>query len=130
MLYWFDLDQNIAKNMSIIRRGRYPLYDVGMRLVDMDTKIEFRQQIGEISGGEGNRALPYDVAWKLADSAYYRIFFSARNGLWHQDLQLKKSRKANCWLAATKVVGSDGKLRFQHIDGEYTGEFGATVWRP
>jgi hypothetical protein len=129
MLYWFDLDKSIAKSEAIIRDGKYPLYDVGVDIVDRDTQKRVHQYIGEISGGGSHRALNYDVAWHLADSMYYSMEFSARNGIWHQDLQLKKSTKVNYWLAATRVRAGDGEIIFQHVDNEWSAEFGNPVWR-
>jgi hypothetical protein len=126
MLYWFDLDENIAKSYALIRKGQFPLYDVRMRLVDMNTQKELNEYWGEVSAP----SLGGPQVWRLSDSMYFRIFFSARNGMWHQDLQLRRSPKANCWLAATRVIGRGGQVRFEHFDNEYRGEFGNPEWRP
>ncbi|WP_437898628.1 hypothetical protein [Sorangium sp. So ce124] len=127
MLYYFDLANSIAQNFAVIRKGEFPLYDVRMRVVDMDTS----RNVFERPWGEINAPAQFLVLkWSLASSVYYRAFFSARNGAWHQDLILKRSKAANCWLAATRVLGRNGRdVIFLHIDGEYLPEFGEPSWK-
>jgi len=126
MLYNFDLVQSIARDFVIIRCGEYPLYDVRFRILDMNDNREIMsRQWGEINA-------PADflnIQWILPESAYYRIFFHARNGSWHQDLLLKRSTSAGCWLAATCVRGNMGEIRFEYIDNCFISEFGAPTWR-
>jgi hypothetical protein len=126
MLYHFDLDGNVAQQFVIIRQGEYPLYDVRLRIRDMDANQDvLSKQWGEINS-------PADyllLKWPLPESVYYRIFFHARNGSWNQDLILKRSVTTECWLAATRVLGKLKEPRFEHTDNEYTGEFGFPVWR-
>lgn len=126
MLYNFDLSQNIARDFVIIRQGEYPLYDVRVRIRDMDANKDIMQrQWGEINS-------PADyliVRWPLPLSIYYRIFFHARNGSWNQDLILSRSTSAQCWLAATRVLERSGEARFEHIDNGFIDEFGLAVWR-
>jgi hypothetical protein len=131
MLYWFDLDQNIAKQSALIRKGSFPLFNLSMRILDMDANRNIlTQSYEEVSGGGDTAgAIAGSVTWKLPESVYYRIFFMARNGPWTQDLQLKKSTKANCWLAATRVKGKRGQILFEHSDSGYTAEFGSPIWR-
>jgi hypothetical protein len=126
MLYDFDLVQNIASQFTIIRRGEYPLYDVRFRILDMNTN----QDIMNKSWGEINAPADFlIVKWKLPISAYYRVFFHARNESWSQDLLLNRSTSAGCWLAATCVRGKDGSIRFEHIDNGFISEFGTPTWR-
>jgi hypothetical protein len=127
-LYFFDVDKNIAKNIAVVRQGKYSLYDVRMRILDMDTKEEKNLYIGEISGGGTSRSISIPGAWNLKDCICYRIFFSARNGLWHQDLLLRKSVKESYWPAATRVVHGDGSIRHENVDSKYVAEFGPPVW--
>lgn len=126
MLYNFDLIQGIARDFTIIRCGEYPLYDVRLRIRDMDANQDIlSRQWGEINA-------PADflqVKFTLPESVYYRVFFLARNGSWNQDLLLKRSTSANCWLAATCVRGKVGEIRFEHIDNDFISEFGAPAWR-
>jgi hypothetical protein len=128
MLYYFDMAKAIAKDLSVIRRGDYPLYDLSLRVVDMDAGRDLvREQLGEIS----SPAICWRVKWPLPESVYYRIFFHARNGSWHQDLILKRSSSAECWLAATHVKDRSGReIVFEHIDNGFVDEFGEPTWRP
>ncbi len=69
------------------------------------------------------------VEWVLPPSVYYRIFFHARNGSWNQDLVLKRSSSAECWLAATRVLDRNGKeVTFEHVDNGFIEEFGEPTW--
>lgn len=124
MLYHFDLHQKIAQNFVVIRKGDYPLYDVRLRIMNLATRQEVQRQWGEISAPAEYQL----VKWPLQPSEYYRVFVHARNGQWHQDLQLKRSEAAKCWLAATRVIGGDGAIMFEHTDGEYEREFGSPAW--
>jgi hypothetical protein len=128
MLYDFDMTRALARNFVIIRRGEYPLYDVRMRIRDMDAdKDVFNRNWGELNS-------PADfliVEWPLPESVYYRVFFHARNGNWHQDLILKRSTSAGYWLAATRVWDRSGReVVFEDIDSILVDEFGEPTWRP
>jgi hypothetical protein len=126
MLYHFDLQKSIAQNFVVVRKGQYPLYDVRLRILNMNSGVELNKQWGEISApAEFNF-----VKWPLSPNEYYRVFIHARNGQYHQDLQLRRSDMSECWLAATRVIDTDGiTVRFQHIDNGYEREFGAPAWR-
>ena len=126
MLYHFDMTENIAQNFVVIRKGEFPLYDLRIRLYDVDRGVD----VLSLNWGECNSPADYKmVKWPLPDSVYYRVTFHARNGHWHQDLILRRSIKAQCWLAATRVWGHQQAPDFQHIDPEYLGEFGEPGWR-
>lgn len=125
MLYHFDIVKCLARNFVIIRRGDFPLYDVRLRIVDMDAN----KDIMENHWGEINAPADYRfVEWPLPEEIYYRIFFHARNGSWVQDLMLKRSASVECWLAATRVKSGTGDIIFEHDDG-YAQEFGPLNWR-
>jgi len=127
MLYHFDMQESFARNFVIIRRGEYPLYDVRIRIRDMDAGRDVLERPwGEINSPAGFMI----VKWPLASSVYYRVFFQARNGGWHQDLILKRSDTAQCWLAATRVFDKRGKeVVFEYKDHEFVNEIGAPAWR-
>lgn len=126
MLYDFDLTQNIARNLAVIRQGEFPLYDLRFRVHDLERSADiYRWPNAELN----SPAEVLRVRWKLPDRVYYRIFFHARNGSWHQDLQLRKSVTDDCWLAATRVQGLQQAANFQHLDHEYASRFGQPVWR-
>lgn len=125
MLYNFDLSKNIARDFVLIRAGEFPLYDVRIRLHDLAQQIDLLNE----NWGELNSAADYrHVRWPLPASVYYRAFFHARNGSWHQDLRLKRSTDAGCWLAATRVWGHQQSPDFQQIDQQYIDEFGSPEW--
>jgi hypothetical protein len=127
MLYHFDLSLSIAQNLVVVRVGEFPLYDVRIRIMDID----LRKDIFERAWGEVNAPADFlMVKWSLQPSVYYRVFFHARNGSWHQDLVLKRSEQAECWLAATRVIGRNGRdVLFLHFDNEFEHEFGVPEWR-
>jgi hypothetical protein len=128
MLYHFDMIKALARNFVVIRQGEYPLYDVRMRIRDMDAnKDVLNRSWGEINS-------PADfliIEWPLPESVYYRIFFHARNGSWNQDLILKRSSKRGYWPAATRVMDKKGReVVFEHIDNpDFVDEFGEPIWR-
>ena len=104
MLYDFDMTRSLARNLVVIRGGDYPLYDVRQSIRNMDAN----RDVLNPSWGELNSSADFlIVEWSLPESVYYRVFFHARNGSWHQDLILKRSSSAECWLAATHVFGGE-----------------------
>lgn len=128
MLYHFSMESSLAHILTLIKKGHYPLYDVRMSIVDMNSdsgKDIFHHNWGELSAP----AQYVSLNWSLSEHEYYRIFFHARNGQWHQDLQLKRSNKHACWLAATQVSDTLGKPRFDFSDVSFIDEFGAPIWR-
>lgn len=127
MLYHFDLQRSIAQNIVLIRTGEFPLYDVSCRIMNMDTNGQvFQHNWGELH----SPAAFFHGQWKLPASVYYRIFFDARNGAWHQDLILNRSDVARCWLAATRVLGKNGRDEvLRCLDNGFESEFGIPVWR-
>lgn len=127
MLYHFDLERSIAQDFVLIREGGYPLYDVRLRIVDMNTgKDVYKENWGELNSPADYR----HVKWLLPHDVYFRVFFHARNGTWHQDLQLRRSEAANCWLAVTRVSNQTGDaVLLTHVDNEYVDEFGEPEWR-
>lgn len=125
MLYNFDLEVDIARELVLIRIGEFPLYDVRLRLREMHAG----QDVFQHNWGELNSPADYVcVKWPLDEVHYYRAFFHARNGNWHQDLLLMRSAEAGCWLAATRVWGHQHAPAFQHVDHQYAEEFGPPHW--
>ena len=127
MLYYFDLTNNIAQNFVIIKSGEFPLYDLRYSIYDVYAKKDiFHKEHGELN----SPADYFLLKWKLPNKIYYRVFFSARNGQWHQDLILNKSEKSKCWLAATIVKDKFGKeIVHKHIDNQFLEEFGEPNWK-
>jgi hypothetical protein len=77
MLYDFDLIRDYAKQFCLIKKGEFPLYDVNIRIRDMDRSIDILE---EEWGNINSPAVFKLVEWSLPTHAYYRVFFSARNG--------------------------------------------------
>ena len=128
MLYYFDMKKDIAKDWVVIRTGDYPLHDVRIRITDMDLR---RDVVNEHLGEINSPAIYKHVQWHLRPSVYFRVFFHARNGSWHQDLILKRSSKAECWLAATRVKDKNNReVVFEHIDNGFVDQFREPSWRP
>jgi hypothetical protein len=127
MLYHFDLNLSIAQNIVVIRKGEFPLYDLRIRVMDIDTS----QDVFKKTWGEMNSPADFLLGqWSLTPTVYYRIFFHARNGSWNQDLILRRSEQAECWLAATRVLARNGRdVTFVHIDPNFETEFGTPAWR-
>lgn len=128
MLYHFDLKAQVARNFVVTRVGDFPLFDVRIRIRDLDLERDILQE----HWGEINSPASFNIVeWPLRDHVYYRLFFAARNGAWHQDLDLRRSASANCWLATTRVLGRNGRdVIFEHEDQGFVTEFGSPVSRP
>jgi hypothetical protein len=127
MLYHFDITKDIAQQWVVIRHGDYPLYDVSIRIRDMDVEADVAsEKLGEINAPAIYRL----VKWPMQESVYYAVTFHARNGSWSQHLLLRRSSKARCWLAATRVWDrSNREVVFEHVDNTFTEEFGGPTWR-
>ncbi len=126
MLYHFDMALGIAQQFVVIRKGKYVLHDVRLRILDMDS----RATVLERPWGEINAPADFlFVKWKLPEAVYYRVFFHARNGSWTQDLILRRSAKAGCWLAATRVKARKGDVVHEQVDGGFVSEFSEPLWR-
>lgn len=126
MLYHFDLVEAVAQQLTVIKDGEFPLYNVNVRIIDMDTgQRRFAAEWGDLDAP----AYFWSAKWSLKDENYLRVFFRARNGGWHQDLILRRSDQDRCWLAATRVFGLQQAPDLQHIDHEFRERFGDPVWR-
>jgi hypothetical protein len=128
LLAWFDVEKNIAKNIAVGRIGKYAAHDVRLRIVNMHNQEEKHVYVGELGGGGTARSIELPGVWALTDNCYYRIFFSARNGIWRQDYILKKSIKEGYWPSATRVIWQDGRIKHEKIDSKYVEEFGEPAW--
>ncbi|OZC41468.1 MULTISPECIES: hypothetical protein [Nocardiaceae] len=129
MLSTYDMKAGTAQHAAVLKDGQYPLYDLSLRIVDMN--VSPGTDLHRLDWG--NLVAPaeyYNVNISLPDSAYWRIFFTARNGQWHQDLILKRSDPDSCWLAATRVIGLQQAPHLQQLDLEFIHRFGAPEWLP
>lgn len=127
MLYHFDLRAAVAQQVVVIKHGDFSVFDLSFRVRDMDRSADvFMHALGNLN----QSAVMIGGRWSLSAQVYYRIFFHARNGSWHQDLILRRSQAASCWLAATRVLGQDGRsVVFVHLDPDFESQFGPAEWR-
>jgi hypothetical protein len=114
-------------------KGKYPLYDVEARIVDLD---EFRRltelkdflaasralqgtsvKVGNLTPGFA--ATPGVVLPHLSNSDIsYNIFYIARNGSWIQTLRMRWNE--NGWITADRVVGGpERKELYRDIKPNY-----------
>jgi hypothetical protein len=129
--YWtlahFDVGKSVAQNFMIIKQGKNALFDVSMRIINLDNpnKNIFARAFGEISAP----ALAFFPRWDLLERVSYRAFFAARNGQWHQDLHLVCIPDQGYWAAATRVYDIDGRtIRLEKVDPEYVSKAGIPAW--
>ena len=112
--------------------GRYPLYEVRARIVDIDKDDAVRSADGSVSLAAvtaasfnvnvGNLApdailLPINTTIPLTrnDRAYYNVFFdSPRNGFWHQNF---------------RAVLVDGEWRIASQVWRFVGKQAKVIWR-
>ena len=127
MLYHFDLQAAVAQQMVVIKQGEFSVFDLSLRVRDMDRSVDiFKRALGNLN----QPAEMIGGRWPLPEQVYYRTFFHARNGSWNQDLILRRSQVASCWLAATRVLGRDGRsVAMVHHDRGYESQFGPAGWR-
>ena len=104
------VDGNTA-TWTAVHQGKYPLYNVGARIVDLskfhesmnsgypldaDTNV----RIGDIAQGQAMATHSMDLG--TGDSRDFNIFFSARNGFFTQLLRFR--RVGGKWISATSVT--------------------------
>lgn len=127
---------------SVTHHGKQPLYDVTAGILDLDmydqpdkTNTNWRSYFAAYRTVEiGNlppsmtRPLP-QLRLLPRNSFNYRIFFSARNGFFNQDLHGIHTN--NNWLFST-TVKRDGRTVYKHIDVGFpvTGRMMRLRWRP
>ena len=102
------------KNLVVSHQGEYPLYDLTLRVVDLD---KFNEHSGNPEYAHTyeksffiSTLLPKQDSFlhdggffNQAEGGSFNIFFSARNGMFHELLRYKKIN--NEWVTAIKVEG-------------------------
>jgi hypothetical protein len=117
MLTWFDMENDIVRTPAVVKKGRYALQDVSMRVVDLDSSPPYREQTYDL--GNLVAAAQMINPWRLVGDARIRrfnIFFIARNGSWVQMLRI--ARGPDAWLSATRVVRGSGVV-LEEVDPAY-----------
>ncbi len=119
-----------SPDLVFVHQGKYPLYDITVRIVDLDKweqlgltaqnlfKAEARINIGNLSLNQASAL----GTWPLpnSDQQRYNLFFVARNGFWTQLLRLR--RVQGRWKVATRITQESGKkvrVLFEKIDKDF-----------
>ena len=125
---------NPAKSIGLlvfVQQGKDPLYGVAARVVDLQRFEQIKSNltfttlaqaqkhitIGDMAAGTATMTEPIDLGDGTRKD--YNIFFSARNGLFNQELHLRKI--ANRWLHRTQVT-RNGHLIYEKADADYPGD--------
>jgi hypothetical protein len=141
---WLDANrvQSNGGTVSIaawlIRDGVYPLYNLSYEVLNMDHQEARSPQINvpEMSGGgsEHNALLVGALPIQTLEG-YDRVFFSARNGVWFEDIVWKTSPKTGRPVFALRAVGQSVKVWGDHFPvlfddtKAYEEDFGKPIWR-
>jgi hypothetical protein len=97
--------------------GKYPLYGVSARIVDLDNAksnpFGVTISVGDMIQGHANTySVPANFA-PSGDHVNLNVFFTARNGDWVQIL--RETRVGNAWLRAIQVRGRFSSLRKEKV---------------
>ncbi len=108
----------------ILTKGDYPLYDVQMKILDLEefSKIDFSktpinerlskirncENIGHLGNFGISKALSLERLSVPSEKASVRfmIDFSARNGTWRQQISVKRKKEGG-WMLASQVYRGD-----------------------
>jgi hypothetical protein len=127
----FPLVAPSTYGLTIIHQGKYPLYDLGIRIVDLAKwerkqprslydlqKDEQHLNIGNLAASQASVLGPVQID---SDFTRWNIFFSARNGYWTQLLRIR--RVGNELKFALQVKRSsqsgEGETIFEKVDPGY-----------
>ena len=114
--------------LTVIHRGKYHLYDVHARMVDLQKFDEVKSKLSfdtmkytdiNVSVGNlipGHASMLRQVNLGSGDTRGFNVFFTARNGSFTQLLRYEKV--AGRWLHATKVERGEQVL-FEQVDPEF-----------
>jgi hypothetical protein len=129
--------------LTLVHQGEYPLYDLTVRILDMDTferkvqqnNSDFDKLREEVQMSVGNIAPNQTSLLKTvqldSDPLRWNLFFSARTGFFTELLRVR--RVGNEWKTALKVIrtrtpGKDQVL-LERIDSGYPlGKDGQVEW--
>ena len=132
---WIDFLRPFTEGttrLTLAHHGKYPLYDVTARIVDLEASEEAFQGRSHLRYEElslfqttidiGNISPVMDMPildeWPIGDgdSRAFNVFFAARNGAWFESIRLV--RKSGEWLKAIRVYRDDELLQ-EFIDKGY-----------
>ena len=119
----------------VVHRGKYPIYELNARIVDLQKTAEIREAKGSRLTLDDVKAADTSMAigqiaptqariltdWQLPDrdEQDYNIFFSARNGFFTQLVRFRRHSVMGYRVQATKVfrgVSDDGKTLLEKVD--------------
>jgi hypothetical protein len=143
--YLFPMLKQGIPRFTLIHQGKYPLYDLTIRIVDLDKFDELKEKAfsfeslfeDEITVNVGNFApnsaqILSQVQIRPKETLRYNVFFSARNGFFTQILRIKKLGTE--WKTAFKVTvvrpqENKERIIFEKIDEGYPrNEKGLVQW--
>lgn len=106
-----------VKNIVFLHEGKYPLYNIHIRICDLDKQFPFSifsTTINE-STPESSTMLDFKIDLHGIKKKKYNIFYSARNGFFNQLLRLYKVNGE--WVAATRILNEiNENTVFEAID--------------
>ena len=140
----FTLFSPTGARAVAIHQGKFPIYDVNARVVDLN-KFRARQTAGqresadEVLAGDaileiGNlspqsaKTLSY-IKFTDPVRQNFNIFFSAMNGFWAEEIRLRKI--GDDWVHAIRVQrmrGKTGKIIFEQVDKRFPKTNGQVDW--
>lgn len=137
-------DASGLRSPSVFHHGKYPLYDVVARIADTSKYQRAASEhkpmpnpfsdlvitIGNLAAGLTwyNRAISFPFSESQFQS--FNIFFSARNGLWTEEIRLSKVDGA--WATALRVTGfqtntSMGNQLYEEVDKTFPRQPDGTI---
>ena len=139
---FFDPTHN-SPMLTLVHRGKYPLYDLTVRILDMATfdnmarqnnsySDKLREEVQlSISNIAPNQASMLKTVQLGGAPLRWNLFFSARNGFFTEFLRVR--RVGNEWKTALKIIrtpsSSNEQLLFEKIDSGYPrSEDGQVEW--
>ena len=132
-IYYTSYDMTTdTGGLALMTNGKYPLYDVSLRIVDVqkflkskdnpnDPSMESRElSITHINVGNVTPEAMIDLqSWKLEShpEQTYNIFISARNGYFIQTLRLLKIDGS--WHSATQIMNRERATIFEEASDKF-----------
>jgi hypothetical protein len=133
-----SLSRDGAAYQSLVSVGEFPIYDMTMRVVDLDLESATSQKpsvkslmqekvYGPLNMSPSSAHLMGSILHIRDESGRWNIFFAARNGFFHQLLRLRKVEEK--WSVATRVQ-RDSKIVFEKVGTDYPKNPDGTVdWK-
>jgi hypothetical protein len=117
---------------NFIHKGKYPLYDVSARIIDIDEKKDIERATKTVSIGNMTPGFVTTTAVSLTHHGKdinFNIFYVARNGSWLQKLRMYWV--GDGWASANRVAEGlgGGEELLQEVSANYPrDEHGNVIW--